>query len=226
MDELDKKSEKGLEYFKEKGSIGEVKSSLDSKIDGLIDEEAEDPKLSSDPIVKKSNLKWLWIVVAVFALSAIGYKGFKDGGSTKEVKVAPKVLFAQYFEPMEDLTISINRGESQLESNDLSGMELYNNKEYEKAASVLLENDDALSQVYGAFSLLNAGQTLKAQKLMESLLQSEESSKYHDILNWYYALTMIKSNDIDKAKVQLESISQAKGFKSKEAKQLLDQLIN
>lgn len=220
MDELDKKSEKGLEYFKRKGDIGEVKSSLDGMVDGMFDVDPNEPNESSGDEVKKSKMKWIWMAIAILLLFLLFYQGFKDGGASKIKHDTPEALFAQYFEPMDDLTTDVSRGESSGNAG-VSGMELYNQKEYAKAATVLLASDDVESQFYGAISLLNGGVAEESLLLMDEQLASPNYSKYHDIIRWYRALALMKLGDLENAKTQLNQIIEADGYKSKEAKKIL-----
>ena len=224
MGELDKKSQKGLEYFKEKGSIADVKSSLDGMIDGMFDEDPKDPIEKSTKKGNRSNMNWVWMALAVLLLCLIGYIGFLDGSSTdKTMQDNSKVLFAQYFEPMDDITSDVSRGDAEIEADDL-GMKLYNQGKYLEASTILLAREDKVSQVYGSFALLNAGNANDAIALMENQLRSMDYKEYHDILRWNHAMAILKSGDKEKAKKQFQYIINTKGYKSKEAINILKEL--
>ncbi len=228
MDELEKRSQKGLNEFKKTGSIEDVKASMDSMIDVMFDEPDEG---ISDDISGESNSsnptkKWAIAAILLLALGTIGYLGYQDGSAAKSkaVEPSPKVLFAQYFEPLEDLTSNVSRGESLDKPNELSGMDYYNQKDFKKAASILLAQSSPESQVYGALSLMNDGEIKQATKLFVRMLGNEKYQDYNDILSWYLALSELSNGNVESAKSKLKAIAGSNNFKKKSALQLLDEL--
>jgi|GEM_PF-5373639 len=229
MDELERKSQKGLNEFKKTGSMEDVKASMDSLIDGMFDQ--PDEEVADDTSGEKSSSsnplkKWGIAAVLLLLLSAIGYIGYQDGNASKSKKVNPnpKVLFAQYFEPMEDLTSDVSRGESSRGSEELSGMDYYNQKDYKKAATLLLSQSSPESQVYGALSLMNDGNTIQAVELFNNMLKDDKYQDYNDILSWYLALSDLSNGNIESAKTKLQTIAGSNSFKKSTALQLLDKL--
>lgn len=228
MDELEKRSEKGLNEFRKQGSIQDVKSSLDSRIDSMFDDPDDSGGGITDdtPSPNSGNKKWIFIALALVALAFLGYKGYQDGSNAKSkiTKEEPKVLFAQYFQPMEDLTTNVQRGDADTQVKVSEGMTLYNQKKYKQAAKVLLAQDNPESQVYGALSLLNDGQPAEAAKLLDNMVSSEKYKDYSDIISWYRALCELSIGDLTAAKKQLKAIASGTSFKKLSAKELLDQM--
>ncbi len=222
MDKLDKKSQKGLEFFSEKGNVLDVKSSLDGMIDQMFDEEHNDRDNESNENNKRYNIKWIWMALAILLLGLVGYLGFEDRRASNKNE-EPTVLFAQYFVPMDDITSEVSRSDT-VTDNSSVGMRLYNARKFEKASAELFANEDKISQVYGALSLLNAGHTSEAIAFMENQLRSMDYEDYHDIIRWYYSLAVLQQGDKKKAINQLQFIKKSKGYKNKEAAEILDEL--
>lgn len=222
MDELDKKSQKGLESFSRKGDINTVKADLDGMIDDLFGEDDENSNRKGKGILPK----WIYIGLVAIVLALIGYMGFKDG-SKKNEKIDAPVLYAQYFEVLPDAISASERSvgeESEIESDVDAAMKAYNNGDYQRAASILKMQDEPGALVFGAIAEMKNEKQLSAINLLLKSQKLDTKDIYKDIIDWYLSLAYLKNGDIAKAKVILSAISSGKHFKKEQAKTILKSL--
>lgn len=164
-----------------------------------------------------------WIAAAAIAsLVLFSYLFLKDP--------SPQQLYAQYYDAY---SVSI----STRDNTDSLGLQLalasqyYNQEEFSKAYEILREVPDLSSN---ARLLLMSGvchlelnqftEAINAFSTIEKI--NDPVYKYHSI--WYKAMTHLKAGDLEKAKAELQQLSQAPGpnevFKKTEATQLLKKL--
>jgi len=163
--------------------------------------------------------KWLVAasVAAVLALTGFWYFG--------ESNLSNDQLFANNFEPYNNVTYPIVRGEN---SNDLKAKAFiaYEAKNYKDALNtfdtLLIKGEDA------AISFYKANALLKLNRVDEAIVILSDNADLPDILEaqqkWYLALAYIKIASNDKATTTLKALIKDGTHKKKEAEQLLKQL--
>ena len=220
MDELEKRAQKGLESFKQKGDIDSVKSALDGMVDNMLDDDDGPGKSSDDG---KNNLKWIWITLAVILLGFVGYMGYQKSSTSEEVKVEPAVIYAQYFDVLPNARVAKERGESaeDLSDNLLNGLASYDEGNFEEAAKKLKEIDDSEAHIFAAISEMNLNNHQEAIQLLSNVKSRSDFAQYKDIVDWYLSLSYIKTNDLQKAKEVLKDIASGDHYKKEEAAQIL-----
>jgi tetratricopeptide (TPR) repeat protein len=102
------------------------------------------------------------------------------------------------------------------------GLEAFNKQHYRNALehfNLLLENnpEDINAQFYAALSYYNENKFERSQSLLEKLLGNKNNTFFQEA-QWYSALNDLKLGNKEKAKQQLEQISNEKGFYAKKAK--------
>lgn len=221
MDELEKKAQKGLESYSNKGDLGSVKSNLDNLIDEMLGDE-EDIHASKK---KETIPKWLYMLIAVIGLSLIAYLGYKDGSEQKEKFAAP-ALYAQYFEVLPDAISANERGSEADGTKSEVGiaMEMYNKGDYKNAAEILIQQKEVEYLVFGAISEMKNSDMSSAVRLLLKSKQVDNRGHYKDIIEWYLSLAYLKDGKMEEAKALLTSISKADHYKSGDAKSILDSL--
>ncbi|MEZ5059883.1 MAG: hypothetical protein R2879_22850 [Saprospiraceae bacterium] len=141
----------------------------------------------------------------------------------------PQQLFASNFEPYQMILNTRSgqnlNGNKQEQLNE--ALEAYAQKEYTKAASIFedLTSDNAdqeLYELYAAVSRLAAGQAVSAAEKLETL-QVKSSPSLRQQVRWYLSLAYLKSEQVNKAKTELQKISKD-DFKYSEAKDILEAL--
>lgn len=101
------------------------------------------------------------------------------------------------------------------------GFEFYLNKDYRNAIKAFEGIDgDASVTFYGGLSYLYSGDYDNAITLFSSL----DASRYSGQAAWFHSLALIKAGKTGEAKTILESIVARSGYKSAEARQLLNEL--
>ena len=219
MEELEKKSKKGLEKFAaEGGDIDKVNEILDSGIDKLLDDTSG--TTGGNPSQRNSIRYWLIILFGIILIGFLGYSLWKK----THQEVQPQKYFAQYFEVLPSPQTNNIRG---LESKDVwnEGFSAYNANNFADAAHLLSKDkDNPEAMVYSGIAYLNSDQTAKAIQILNDASSLEGISSFEDIRQWYLALAYLKAEDIDAAKSLLSSISVADHYKKQQAKELLEKL--
>ncbi|MEE9438674.1 MAG: hypothetical protein V3V14_06710 [Saprospiraceae bacterium] len=216
MNGLNKKAQLGLDTFKtDNGNIESVKSSLDSMVDDLLNE---------DYIKSSTNNKYRLLKFSLLAIGfifIIGYFWNKSTTSTKS-KNQNKVYYAQYFEPLQDAISNIERGGKQADNQPIidSAMKYYNSKDYKKSASLLKDFDSADTKIYYAISLLADGNTSLAISEFDLMTNNIKFNKYSDIVDWYLTLAYLQNSEQNKAITLLDKIIKNKTYMHKEANKI------
>jgi tetratricopeptide (TPR) repeat protein len=135
-------------------------------------------------------------------------------------------LFVNYFEPSKNVSVPIVRAEDG-ETIEIKAFKAYSEANYKQAIPLFenafnkTENSELL--FYEGNALLALGETEKA------IEKFEEHLTYSDVLknrsHWYLALAFVKSNNIEKAKLELHAlINSGETFKKEDASSLLKEL--
>lgn len=230
MDNYDNKSEEGKRQFeKQGGDMNNIKSELDSMIDGMLssDDELQDGEAAdADEEDATTSRRWLFILGCILGLAVIVYLGYTTGSAAKiaPVKAPTEQLFAQYFEPMADASSQIQRGEVNTEDsgeNLTKGLAAYRSGDYETASDLLLSIDDVDAQFYGAVSVLASGDAELALSYLNVQSQNPEYQKYQDAIQWYTALCYVRLGNTAEARIKLLPIFRSDHYQSKAAQELL-----
>jgi tetratricopeptide (TPR) repeat protein len=115
-------------------------------------------------------------------------------------------LFAEYFQPYEDVITERSGEENALQQ----GMSLYNEKKYSMAIPYLEtylkeKPTEAAVQLYLGISYLADDKTSQAKDLFESLIRNEQGL-YKDVAQWNLALIYLKTNEKGLLKKTLQEI--------------------
>jgi hypothetical protein len=115
-------------------------------------------------------------------------------------------LFAEHFQPYEDVITERSGDESALQQ----GMSLYNERKYSMAIPHLEtylneKPTEAAVQLYLGISYLADNKTSKAKDLFESLIRNEQGL-YKDVAQWNLALFYLKTNEYELLKKTLQEI--------------------
>lgn len=154
--------------------------------------------------------------IALLALPSFWY--FNNSIDTEE-------LFVENFEPYRNIVQPIVRGE-QKEDLTSKAFEAYESKDYNNAIlhfnSLLNEAPNTTISFYKANTLLQLNKTDEAIEILK------ENAKITDTLQdrnlWYLALAYLKENNIEDSKKTLQQLVSTSEFKSKSAKDLLENL--
>jgi tetratricopeptide (TPR) repeat protein len=170
----------------------------------------------------KSNNKFIYFAAASVAVLFSVYSLFFT------VNQSPNELYAEYIKTNE-LYSNISRGEEAL-LDGLAPAELnFKKKNYDKALPVFIkelskDENNASLYLYVTISQIELNQFSEAEETLNVLINSDliDAEKGY----WYKSLLFVKSNQLEKAKKQLEFIIKNSYFKSEEAKELLRKLEN
>ena len=115
-------------------------------------------------------------------------------------------LYAKYFEPYEDV-INVRGDAKPLLS---EGMSAYNQKDYNKASDILLrfinENGaDINAEFYLGIASLEAGKTAEGLQYLHNVITGR--GLLIEQAQWYYALGLLKSGDVQGCKYHLEQMN-------------------
>lgn len=125
-----------------------------------------------------------------------------------------------------DLMLSTRSGEDSEENKILrfirEGMEYYNSKEYDKAIPIFQRylaeyptaSDFHQVKFYLAVSFLSNGETDRSVALLEELRENDDQVIQEDA-RWYLSLAYARTGANDKARTQLEALSDSERYGSK-----------
>ena len=136
-------------------------------------------------------------------------------------------LYDRYYEPLAASDYS-QRGESNLAYGSIAvGINSYLDGNYAQSIEQFsqLDTDPVFqteAQFFSALSQLGLGQYENAQKLFESLINSD--SRYHLETLWYLSLCCMKAGEIDEAYTYLGQLEQYEGMYQRDAQSLRKKL--
>ena len=107
-------------------------------------------------------------------------------------------------------------------------MYAYENGDYEKSIEllskyVLAHENDIPVQFYLGCSFMARQRHLKATQYFEAVIESQYT-EYIEVAMWYKALCLLKLNQIEELKTQLQDVQQLKGDYEQKSKTLLNNL--
>jgi hypothetical protein len=133
-------------------------------------------------------------------------------------------LFNQYYSP--DNLINITRSS---DANIVEALIKYQEKDYVSSVRLfthILQNDSAnyAGWFYYGISCIETSNFKDAESAFNRIINNE-GNLYAEHAEWYLALNFIKSNQMEKARIQLEKIAgNPENFHRKDARQLLKQM--
>lgn len=134
-------------------------------------------------------------------------------------------LYAANFAPYDNVIHPIERG-NQLEDLKSRAFTAYENEEYPAALQLFeelhIKQNDSYIDFYSAMVLMQLQQQEEAIPLLQGYIEKDGELKERAI--WYLALAHLKQNEIEQSKMQLQILTQKKGFKSEASEKLLEQL--
>ena len=133
-------------------------------------------------------------------------------------------LYAEYHQAYEPQTlVRGNESADKLQT----AIELYESKQYQQSLDALntikQKNESDELKFYMGLNLLELGvNQADAVSFLEKVSNGKSSYKYSAM--WFLAMSYLKSNQADKAKVLFNSLSQTKNYYSTNAKEILEKL--
>ena len=222
----------GLEYLEQKHDLQQIYLKIDHKIDALIKARKESILNKKEKPLQLFNIHFsraqiLGIAASLAILISFGIWFI----ASQTGSVDTDVLYAEHYE-MIDISelIQSNRGSEPGLSESLSSAfniarDNTNPKNVEKALEII-QNDissKANQQFYIGIMELEYRNPNKASKALESYIQNEQS-EYYDVGMWYYALSLLKTQQIEKAKGVLKIIKDEQLYKHESAEKILKKL--
>lgn len=231
MDYAEKKSfEKELSRNRELSDEFLLTKSIDAAISRedildlrmkLINARNEAGIAKSGKTIGRSLWSRYWYAAASLILLASigGYILFGNQGSYSNDR-----LFNQYYSP--DNLINITRSS---DANIVEALIKYQEKDYISSARLftqILQNDSAnyAGWFYYGISCIETSNFNEAESAFNRIINNE-GNLYAEHAEWYLALNYVKSNQMEKARIQLEKIAgNPENFHRKDARHLLQQL--
>ena len=194
---------------------GEEFEALLSNIDHQIDQKWSKP----------NSIKRLLYGTAVAAalVGLIVYGTFLINGTPNAQK-----LYSEYFQPFPNTLVTIERGNT--ENNPaVKGMIAYNQQQY---ATALIQFKEILTQpdqdiewnLYYGIAALETNHFDQAILAFENVLNQTSNKNYREAAHWYRTLLLVKTEQWNAAKRQLQLISQSDSYFQKQAQHLLEEL--
>ena len=157
-------------------------------------------------------------VLLVIASTLVFYRiSTKD--NSEQLYLAYFAIYPNIIDPMQRNDISVGLMES-------TGFQQYDLGNYEEAIKQfnvsLNQGDDEYALFYLAISYMQVGQHNQAIESLEQYLQ--HYSTLNSQAQWYLSLSYVKSNELEKAKIQLSKLAAGSSSYSEKAKKLLNQL--
>lgn len=132
--------------------------------------------------------------------------------------------------PSEQFFAHLPRDNANLSGDGETGQQAYDRKAYKKAYTALLEEvaagGDSLNIIYAGVAAIGSSQAEKAIPLLEPLLSSENWQLYQAEISWYLALAYVDQQQWEQATKLLQTIDQANGPYSTQAKELIQDIQN
>lgn len=207
--------ESKVEVQTEEPTLDETETTVDSKDNGPIQ---IDPKDTETKVI--SIRPWLVAASAVFLLGLASWFLFFNSPDLNTEQ-----LYAANFAPYENVVHPIERGE-QLDDLKNKAFTAYEDEDYSLALKFFKELQtqqvDPYIAFYEAIVLMQLNKHQEAVPLLESYIEND--GQLNDRATWYLALAYLKQNDIAESKVQLEKLIEKDGFKSNDARYLLEAL--
>ncbi len=127
--------------------------------------------------------------------------------------------------PADDFFAHLPRDNANLSDPGDAGRQAYDQKNYTKAYTALLQDvaagGDSLNLIYAGVAAIGSGQAEKAIPILESLLDANNWQLYQSEIGWYLALAYAYDEQDEKAVNLLEEIAEQGGEYSVQAKDLL-----
>lgn len=167
---------------------------------------------------KKRYAPWL-TAACILVIVGIGLMTFFNKNA------APSQLYADYFEPYENVVAPITRGETN-KTTKKSTFVAYEKKEFGKATKgfrTLFENTgESYYLLYQANALMAAGQVEKAIPILKKHLALNDG--FAEKSRWYLALSYLKTGQPENAEELFQEIVEKNAYKTEEAKAILKDL--
>lgn len=122
----------------------------------------------------------------------------------------------------------LSRDNANLSPSIESGEDAYDQKKYDRAYALLLEEvaagSDSLNLIYSSVAAIGSEQGAQAILILEPLVNTESWQLYQSEIQWYLALAYIQEGETGKASTLLKTIADANGEYSKNAQALVEQI--
>ncbi len=176
--------------------------------------------MEREPDIKMFSSRWkIAATIAVLAISSIIY--------FLAVRQTPDSLYDQYFEPLPNAMVRIERGERDTTDMKKEAMIHYEEGAYENAATtlekILTKTPDAEVQLYLGISLMALEEYTRAAETMESMSKSDNAD-YEEARQWYLSLCYIKLKRPDAARNSLQTVIEMNRSHRDKALDLVDAL--
>ena len=162
-----------------------------------------------------SFLRYAVAACIIIGLSVFISKSFINTTSTDD-------LFAQNFEPYQNIVKPIERGEG-IDTPQEEAFFKYEMKDYETAIKGFEAEFEKTNDSYYLFYMANAYLALDTPNKAIPLLEKHQTFKddFYEKSRWYLALAYLKEGNKEKSSMLLKEISNSTGYAHKQAKTLL-----
>ncbi len=122
----------------------------------------------------------------------------------------------------------LSRDNANLSPGIESGEDAYDQKKYDRAYTLLVEEvaagSDSLNLIYASVAAIGNKQGAQAILILEPLVNTESWQLYQSEIQWYLALAYMQEGETEKASVLLKIIADANGEYAKNAQALIKQI--
>ncbi|NVO18550.1 MAG: tetratricopeptide repeat protein [Bacteroidetes bacterium] len=177
---------------------------------------------SSIPVIDFKQKKFWYMAASLLLIAALGtvlYFNINHGYTSDD-------LFAKYYTP--ENMINVTRSG---DANIVEAIIRFQDKDYQTSANLfsqILARDpeNYAGWFFYGIACIESQKFAKAEAAFNTIISNNENL-YVEHAQWYLALCFIKSNQVAKAKLQLQKIaSEPDNFHRKDAKHLLEKLAN
>lgn len=196
---------------------GILRASRKEMLKSLKDLEATLPAVEA-PVIPLWRNRWLQLAASLLLVAVCAYVLWPRPQESA-------TLFAEYFEPYPNIIMPTVRGVVENDSTvKAQAFRAYDQREYLQAIALfetLAVKDEAVL-LYLGNSYLASGQPGKALPLLEKVLN--EYDIFDEQAEWYVAVSYLKLEDREKAKVALQKVVVREGSYKSKAQLILEKL--
>ena len=176
--------------------------------------------IGTDNVRKLNPVSWIRYAAAIVLIAAAGYFIFDQINS-----ISPKDIYISYLEPYPNIIDPGTRGDVGTES--IEALHLYEQGNYEEALSSFdnylhLNPQDIETRFYYGVTALMNNEFEIAERELQTVANS--NSRLVNQATWYLALVRINTNQIDKAKENLNTLVEGQSSYAQRAGEIMKKL--
>ncbi len=201
-------------------STNNVTPKKEAIIRSIGDDQSTNERQATNQAATGSWRRWLAIAAMVIVLLGVGLFLQMQNSSGNTAQLADNYLEKSFYNP------TSTRGDNNNTAAWTQAVEAWQKKEFKKASQVLepLAQAATITQEQEYFLALsylyqNPAQTDKAIPILQKLQAS--NGRFQQQADWFLSLALVQKEDIKAAKTQLQQIIDQKGWKAKQASELI-----